>query len=73
MRGETRREIYEYILEYALREGMLPTIREIGEGVGLISTSSVESHMRKLESEGLIERVGKRYRVRGLKYGLYNP
>lgn len=63
-----RDKIYGFILEYGLREGMLPTIREIGEGIGLLSTSSVESHMRKLEADGLIERVGKRYRVKGLKY-----
>ena len=48
--------------------GMLPTLREIGDGVGLKSSSSLFYYMEKLEDKGEIERIGKRYRVRGLKY-----
>ena len=33
-----------------------PTVREIGAGVGLRSSSSVHQHLIKLESQGLIER-----------------
>jgi repressor LexA len=33
-----------------------PTIREIGEAVGLRSSSTVYVHLRSLEKEGLIKR-----------------
>ena len=61
-------KILEYIYEYACHGGMLPTLREIGDGVGLKSSSNLFYYMEKLEDKGEIERIGKRYRVRGLKY-----
>ena len=33
-----------------------PTVREIGEAVGLRSSSTVHSYLIKLENQGLIER-----------------
>lgn len=63
-----REEILKFIKEYACREGILPTYREIGEGVGLSSVASVFCHMARLAGEGEIEWVGKRYRVKGLRY-----
>ena len=47
---------------------MLPTYREIGEGVGLKSMSSLFYYFEILVLEGEIERIGKRYRVKGLRY-----
>lgn len=61
-----KERILEYIKEYACREGILPTYREIAKGVGLKSPSSVYTYMLKLSDE--IEIVGTRYRVKGIKY-----
>jgi repressor LexA len=36
--------------------GYAPSIRELGEAVGLASTSSVYHHVRILEERGLVER-----------------
>lgn len=36
--------------------GISPTIREIGDAVGLNSASSVHRHLRRLEDLGIIER-----------------
>ena len=61
--------ILEFIKEYGCEHGYLPTYREIGEGVGLKSTSSVAYYMLKLSDDGKIDMVGKtRYRVRGMRY-----
>ena len=62
------REVLDFIKGYAVREGMLPTMREIGVGVKLASINTVHLHIYNLEKEGLIEFRGKRYRVRGLRY-----
>ena len=62
-------EILNYIKEYMKNNGVTPTIREIGEGVGLYSTSTVQSHMDRLKIEGEIIPVGStRYRVKGMEY-----
>jgi len=63
-----KEKILEYIKEYACRVGMLPTYREIGEGVGLKSMSSLFYYFDGLIADGEIERFGKRYRVKGLRY-----
>ena len=51
-----RQKILDAIVAYMLRQGYPPTIREIGEAVGLKSTSTVESHLRRMELEGMILR-----------------
>lgn len=62
-------KVLTFIKEYACTHGYLPTYREIGEGVGLKSTSSVNYYMLQLANEGKIDLVGRtRYRVRGLRY-----
>lgn len=62
------REVLDFIKEYAVREGMLPTMREIGVGVKLASVNTVHLHIHNLEKEGLLEIRGKRYKVKGLRY-----
>ncbi len=49
-------EILRYIKQAVTRKGYPPSVREIGEAVGLASTSTVHSHLAKLESRGLIRR-----------------
>lgn len=49
----TKQKILEFIVSYIQEHKYPPTVREIGEGVGLKSTSSVQSHIvriRLLES-----------------------
>lgn len=38
-----------------------PSIRQIGDQVGLSSTSSVAYHLGRLEERGLISRTGRRW------------
>ena len=47
-------EIYQFILQYTRDHGYPPSVREIGEAVGLKSPSTVHFHMKKLEAEGYV-------------------
>lgn len=47
--------ILTYIKNYIKEHGYPPTVREIGAGVGLKSTSSVQSHLIKMLEMGMIE------------------
>lgn len=49
-------EIYEFIVSMVKAKGYPPTVREIGEAVGLTSSSTVHAHLNKLEANGLIKR-----------------
>ena len=53
--SESQRLIYDFLKDSADR-GYCPTIREIGQAVGLSSTSSVQSNLLSLEKLGYIER-----------------
>lgn len=58
MAGETREKVYNFLIKYVEKHGYAPSVREICEGVNLKSTSSVFSHLSKLEEEGKIEMRG---------------
>lgn len=49
-------EILEYIKKNILEKGFPPSVRDIGEAVGLKSTSSVHSQLNNLEKKGYIRR-----------------
>jgi repressor LexA len=51
-----QRQIVQYILQHTETHGYPPTVREIGEAVGLSSSSTVHAHLRALEQVGLIRR-----------------
>lgn len=55
MENRTKEKIYNFILKYIEECGYAPSVRDICKGVGLKSTSSVHSQLRKLEEEGKIE------------------
>ena len=60
-----RARLLEFIKAYTSKTGRSPTIREMGEGAGISSTSVVHYHLKALESVGLIER--ERNTIRGIK------
>src|SRR5262245_8781913 len=51
-----QQEIWEFLVEYVDDHGYPPTVREIGEKVGLASPSTVHAHLASLERAGLIKR-----------------
>jgi repressor LexA len=51
-----QQEIWNYLVAYVDRHGYPPTVREIGEQVGLASPSTVHAHLANLERAGLLRR-----------------
>ena len=51
-----QQEIWDFLVEYVDRHGYPPTVREIGEAVGLASPSTVHAHLANLERAGLLRR-----------------
>jgi repressor LexA len=53
---ERQRQIFEFVRSYVDAHGYPPTVREIGEAVGLASPSTVHAHLANLERAGLLKR-----------------
>jgi repressor LexA len=51
-----QRRILEFISETVREQGYPPTVREIGEAVGLTSSSSVHAQLANLERRGLLHK-----------------
>ena len=51
-----QQEIWTFLVDYVDRLGYPPTVREIGEAVGLASPSTVHAHLANLERAGLLRR-----------------
>ncbi|HEX6491659.1 MAG TPA: transcriptional repressor LexA [Gaiellaceae bacterium] len=51
-----QQEIWDFLVEYVDRQGYPPTVREIGDAVGLASPSTVHAHLANLERAGLLRR-----------------
>lgn len=51
-----QQDILEFIKTEVKKKGYPPSVREIGEAVGLASSSTVHGHLSRLESKGLIRR-----------------
>lgn len=49
-------DILKFIKEEVKKQGLSPSVREIGEAVGLASSSTVHGHLARLETKGLIRR-----------------
>ncbi|AIM17775.1 MULTISPECIES: transcriptional repressor LexA [Neobacillus] len=54
--SKRQQDILDFIKEEVKRKGYPPSVREIGEAVGLASSSTVHGHLARLESKGLIRR-----------------
>ena len=46
--------ILEYVRTFVMENGYSPSVREIGQAVGLNSTASVSYHLQQLEEKGLL-------------------
>ena len=51
-----QQRIYDYIVSCIREQGYPPSVREIGEAVGLKSPSTVHFHLKHLEEAGVIEK-----------------
>jgi repressor LexA len=54
--SERQQRILDFVVEYTGDHGYPPSIREIGQAVGISSTSVVDYNLRALERGGLIRR-----------------
>lgn len=61
-----QRRILEFIAATVRERGYPPTVREIGEAVGLTSSSSVHSQLANLERKGLLRKDPTKPRAIGL-------
>lgn len=62
-----QQKIYEYIVSCIQQQGYPPSVREIGEAVGLKSPSTVHFHLKHLEEAGVIEKGAGKGRAITLK------
>jgi len=51
-----QQEIWQFVADYVDEHGYPPTVREIGDAVGLASPSTVHAHLANLERAGLLRR-----------------
>ena len=51
-----QQEIVDFIKRYSARHGYPPTVRDIGQAVGLASSSTVHAHLANLEKAGVLRR-----------------
>lgn len=63
-----RRQILEYIGECLRQRGYPPSVREIGEAVGLTSSATVHSHLAVLQREGYLQRDPTKPRAIQVRY-----
>lgn len=54
--SKRQEDILNFIKEEVRKKGYPPSVREIGEAVGLASSSTVHGHLERLEKKGLIRR-----------------
>lgn len=65
-RGDMQEKILAYIQSVIRERGYAPSVREIGEAVGLRSTSTVHGHLTRLEKKGLLHRDAMKPRAMGI-------
>ncbi|KKB38872.1 transcriptional repressor LexA [Bacillus thermotolerans] len=54
--SKRQQDILDFIKREVKSKGYPPSVREIGEAVGLASSSTVHGHLARLESKGIIRR-----------------
>ncbi len=58
-----QQKIYDYIASFIRTQGYPPSVREIGEAVGLKSPSTVHFHIKHLEELGYLSKDGRKGRA----------
>ncbi|MGO4181834.1 winged helix-turn-helix transcriptional regulator [Paenibacillus sp. TAF43_2] len=58
---------FNFIVDFLNKNGYPPSVREIGDGVGLLSSSTVHGHLERLEKKGYIKRNSEGGRPRSLQ------
>ena len=58
--------ILEFVDQFVLENGYAPSVREIGQAVGLRSTASVSYHLQQLQAKGLLLSPGAKGRKRAI-------
>lgn len=53
-------QILRFVNEFVQENGYAPSVREIGEAVGLRSTATVTYHLRQLQEKGLLQSTGQK-------------
>jgi repressor LexA len=51
-----QREIFDFIKRHTHEKGYPPTVRDIGQAIGLTSSSTVHAHLSNLERAGVLRR-----------------
>lgn len=52
--NKTRRNIYDFIVEFIITHGYSPSFKEIAEGTGIKSTATIHDQLLMLEQMGKI-------------------
>lgn len=60
---DRQREVLEHVAASIRRNGIVPSVREIGQALGMRSPSTVHQHLTALARKGYIKRYGDRMRV----------
>jgi repressor LexA len=63
-----RREILDFIADQLRDRGYPPSVREIGEAVGLTSSSTVHTHLTTLQKQGYLRRDPTKPRAIEVRY-----
>ncbi len=58
--------ILDYVNQFVQENGFAPSVREIGEAVGLRSTASVSYHLQALQEKGLLRAPDRKGRKRSI-------
>ena len=58
-----QQKIYDYIAQTLAQQGYPPSVREIGDAVGLKSPSTVHFHLKHMEEMGVINKSGRKGRA----------
>jgi repressor LexA len=64
---KVRMEMLRRLARMSARGEGSPTVREVGEAVGLKSSQTAYKHLKKLEEAGYVEREGSTRRARGIR------
>ena len=58
--------ILDFVNQFVQENGFAPSVREIGEAVGLRSTASVSYHLQQLQEKGFLQSPGAKGRKRAI-------